>query len=100
MAKFCNSEAAAGKVAVVFVSYDGKPEAFNNHKAKLPADWYHIKLEDESSIASISSALEADDLPHVAVLRPDLTTLLTDARGTIQEDPDAAFEVFQKRADE
>ena len=100
MAKMCNSASAAGKIAVVFVSYDGKPEAFNRHRAKLPQDWYHIKLEDESSIASVSSALEADDLPHVAVLRPNFSTVMTDARAPIQEDPEAAFEIMQKRAAE
>ena len=83
MAKLCQSATAAGKLAVVFVSYDGKPEAFQRHRAKLPQDWFHIKLEDESAIASVSSALEADDLPHVAILRPNLSVVMTDARATI-----------------
>ena len=101
MAKLCNSQAAQGHLAVIFVSYDGKPEAFNRHRAKLPQDWYHIKLEDESAIASISSALEADDLPHVAVLRSDnFSTVMTDARAVIQEDPEAAYEAMEKRAAE
>ena len=83
MAKLCSSATATGKLAVVFVSYDGKPEAFTKHCDKLPQDWFHVKLEDESAIASISSALEADDLPHVAILRPNLSVVMTDARATI-----------------
>ena len=83
------------------MSYDGKLDAFNNHRAKLPQDWYHIKLEDESAIASISSALEADDLPHVAVLRSsNFSTVMTDARAKIQEDPESAYEAMEKKANE
>ena len=107
MAKFCQSATAVGKLATIFVSYDGKKEAFDAHREKLPNDWYHIKLEDESSIASVSSALEADDLPHVAILRPNMSVVgndgggpRLDARATIAEDPAAAFEQFQKRAAE
>merc|ERR1711964_401410 len=57
MQKLCHSSTAVGRLAVIFVSYDGKPEAFMAHRAKLPNDWYHIKLEDESAIASVSSSL-------------------------------------------
>ena len=36
MKKLCDSQTAAGKLAVIFVSYDGKPDAFHRHRAKLP----------------------------------------------------------------
>ena len=91
-------EAAGDKLAVVFVSYDGNQEAMTDHLIKLPNKWSHIKLEDEVAISSISSHLEADELPHVAILRPDGSIVTTDGRRIIQEDPSAAFETFQKLA--
>ena len=76
-------EAAGDKLAVVFVSYDGNQEAMTDHLIKLPNKWSHIKLEDEVAISSISSHLEADELPHVAILRPDGSIVTTDGRRII-----------------
>ena len=51
-----------------------------DHMIQLPNDWCHIKLEDEVAISSISSHLEADELPHVAILKPDGTVVTTEGR--------------------
>ena len=72
-----------GKCSVVFVSYDGNQEAMTDHMLKHPKEWFHIKLEDEVAISSISSHLEADELPHVAVIRPDGSIITTEGRKII-----------------
>ena len=60
-----------GKMSVVFVSYDGNQDAMTDHMCKHPKEWYHIKLDNEVGISSISSHLEADELPHVAIIKPN-----------------------------
>ena len=46
---------ANGKMQVVFVSYDGNQQAYEEHLAKMPAEWLSVKLDDEAAIAAVSS---------------------------------------------
>ena len=49
----------------------------------MPAEWLSVKLDDEAAIAAVSSQLEADELPHVAVLKANGTVVTTDGRSII-----------------
>ena len=51
----------------------------------MPDEWLHIAStpENESGIEALGSKLDQDEMPHVAILKPDGTLVLSNGRQII-----------------
>jgi len=73
------------KMEIIFVSSDRDQQSFDEYSKEMP--WLALPYEKRDEKASLSQAFGVSGIPSFVVINPDGTTITTDGRSKVTQDP-------------